>query len=125
MDKKYLTYDEIVAVECGVDEQETNVAWYRGENIIRWFTSDNTMVTEFKWKVKEAPDTYKMYVSSYNSNGKPMGYFIEMPLDLLSFRKKHRESTESQKQGARERLKRMHEKRKLNKKQIDICQNIE
>ena len=96
--KKYLTYDEIVAIDCKVEEQETSVAWYRGEDTIVWFTSDNTQMTEFKKKLKQAPQFYKVYASSYNKNGKPLGYFIEMPLDLLSFRVSRREWSDESKQ---------------------------
>ena len=114
---KYLTFDEITSVDCDVCEQETCVSWYRGDNTIRWFTSDNTMITDFKHRVKGAPDVYKMYVASYNSNGKPAGYFIEMPLSLLSFRNKHRESTEAQRAHASKVLKELHAKRREKSKE--------
>lgn len=112
MEKKYLTFDEIVSVDCDIEEQETSVAFYRDENIIKWYTSDNTMITKFKWSIKEAPDTYKIYVADYSENGKPSGYFIEMPRDLLSFRKKHREISDE----ARERASNMMKSRWENKK---------
>ena len=93
----YISYEEIVAVRCGVDEQETSVAFYREDDSIVWFTSDNTMLTIFKNKMKDAPDVYKAKVASYDENGYPAGYLIEMPRDLLSFKTKHRRLSQEEK----------------------------
>ena len=111
--KKWLTFEEIKAVDCKVDEQETSVAFYRGDKIIKWFTSDNEMVTEFKHKVKSYPGVYNMYVSSYTDKGKPAGYFIEMPLELLSFRGKKKEVSDEQRALLADRLSTLRQKKKL------------
>ena len=118
-DKKYLTFEDIVSVDCDYECQETSVAFYRDEKSIRWFTCDNEMVTLFKWKVKEFPDVYKMYVSSYAPSGKPAGYFIEMPRDMLSFRGKKREVSQEKRKQTSMRLKEMHEKRRIEKQQAE------
>ena len=115
MEKKYLTFDEVVAVDCDVEEQETSVAFYRDEDIIKWYTSDNTMLTKFKGLIKNAPDVYKIYVADYSDSGKPSGYFIEMPRDFLSFRKKHREMSDEAKEKASNRMKDMWENKKSKK----------
>ena len=85
MEKKYLTFEEIEVIKCDMDEAETVMNWMRGDETIRIYTSDNTMVTKLKQKVKNNPAEYKIYEAGRNK-GYVTGYYIEMPLKYLSFR---------------------------------------
>ena len=113
---EYISYDDIVPVKCPMDEQETSVAFYRDDDKLVWYTSDNTMVTIFKKRVKESPNLYKIRVASYDEDGNPVGYFVEMPRDLLSFRARYRDLSEEQREKVGGRLKEYH---KNKKKQVD------
>lgn len=110
---KYITYEEMVSVRCGIDDQETSVAFYRDEETITWYTSDNTMITKFRALLKDSPDVYKVKVASFDSDGYPQGYFVEMPRDLLTFRHRKRELDDESRARASERLKKMHQEGKL------------
>lgn len=86
IDRKYLTVDEMIAVRCNPEEQETSISMMRNENKIRIFTSDNTFITKLKRVMSKYPDNFKCYVSGYDRNKNPVGYFIEGPKKILSIR---------------------------------------
>ena len=85
MEKKYLTFEEIETIKCDVDEAETLISWMRGDETIRVYTCDNTILFKLKHKVRNNPTEYKIY-EAHRNKGFVTGYFIEMPLKYLSFR---------------------------------------
>lgn len=83
---KYLTVDELIAVRCNAEEQETSISMMRNDDKVLIFTSDNTFITKLKRVISRCPDNFKCYVSGYDRNNNPVGYFIEGPKKILSIR---------------------------------------
>lgn len=86
INRKYLTVDEMIAVKCNPEEQETSISMMRNDSKVLIFTSDNTFITKLKRVMIKCPDNFKCYVSGYDRNDNPVGYFIEGPKKILSIR---------------------------------------
>lgn len=84
--REYLTVDEMIAVRCSPEAQETTISMMRNENRVLIFTSDNTFITKLKRVMTKCPDNFKCSVSGYDRNNNPVGYFIEAPKKVLSIR---------------------------------------
>lgn len=84
--RKYLTIDEMIAVKCNPEEQETSISMMRNDSKVLIFTSDNTFITKIKRIIVKCPDNFRCYVSGFDRNDNPVGYFIEGPKKILSIR---------------------------------------
>ena len=108
-DKIYITNpDEIDAVKCDCECQETSIQWYRGDEIATVCVSDNTSLTRMIRAMRNDPESYKCYYYECNrdqATGKLYNYYFEFPHRLLSFRAHStREYTEEQKEAMRDRF---------------------
>lgn len=115
IDRKYLTVDEMIAVKCNLEEQETSISMMRNDSKVLIFTSDNTFITKLKRVMIKCPDNFKCYVSGYDRNGNPVGYFIEGPKKILSIRAGKNKKPLSQEERA-ERAARMRKLKAENQK---------
>lgn len=88
-DKVYITPDQLKSTDVNKWDQETNIGWTRGQEIISIDSSDSTFITKMKHLMERDPEHYKCYYHKTNidkKTGKPSHYVFEVPLKLLSFR---------------------------------------
>ena len=65
------TPDELESVVCGVEEQETSVTRYRGDDTWDVWTSDNTVLTKMKKLMAASPEECKLLQVAWNKDGTP------------------------------------------------------
>lgn len=83
MTKNYVTnFDNIKPIASAMVEQETSVSFYRTEDTMRIYTSDNTTLTILKKKVAANPKEWKCWIAHYTPDGEPTGYFFEAPRSI-------------------------------------------
>ena len=117
--KVYLTSDQLDAVICNKDEQETTINWLRVEDKLVICTSDNTYITKMKKIMERDPESYKCYSYDDNvdENGNYYTYFFEVPKSLLTWRvqRDKRMLTDEQRQKLSERAKQNLVRKRINK----------
>lgn len=87
MERKEVKLENIEAVKCDVREQETTVVIERGSNLVKVFSSDNTMITKIKRAIsRDKSGNWKCYEGSRNRDGYLTGYFFECPKKCVTFR---------------------------------------
>lgn len=87
MERKEVNLEDIKAVKCDSREQETTVVMERGSNLVKIFSSDNTMITKIKRTIsRDKKGSWKCYEGSRNGDGYLTGYFFECPKKCISFR---------------------------------------
>lgn len=70
-----LNIEDIIAVRCDTEEQETTITYSRKESQVHIYTSDNTVLTKLK-KLMAKDDNIKCVEVTYNQNHEPTGYFF-------------------------------------------------
>lgn len=101
------TADELEVMEVAGDEQETTISWYRRDAVASVYTSDNTMLTKMKKLMAKSSDC-KLKNITWSKDGKPTGYFFEVPVRFVKV-SKPKEVSEEQRAALSERLKAMRE----------------
>lgn len=100
--------DSFVGVD--VEEQETIISAMRGEDMIKIFTADNTMLTKLKKLMEAGKDQYTVESIGYSQEGNPICVTVVAPKRCLSLRAGNkREYSEEELEALRERM------RKINK----------
>lgn len=101
------------SISCNMEEQETTVSFYRNEDTMRIFTSDNTTLTYLKKRLEANPNEWKCWEAGRTASGDVVGYFFEAPKKYLSFRteSKERVMTDEQRQAAAERMRELRSKK--------------
>lgn len=88
-------------------EQETVITWSRGDEKAHIYTSDSVMMARLKKRYENNPKEYTGLTIGHLQSGEEVSVDIDIPLSLLTLRKKsaeRREMTEEEKQAARERF---------------------
>lgn len=120
-EKKYLSADQITAVSCPIEEQETTIQISRDGTKARIWSSDNTAITRFKKCLKNSSE-WVCWEGSKNKNGNITGYFFECPKKFISYRSKiicSRQLTEEERFIKAERL------RNYKKAKNNVCAILE
>lgn len=89
------------------EEQETVITWSRNDKTAHIYTSDSVMMARLKRRQEANPKEYKNLVVSKLQSGEEASVDVDVPLNLITIRKKtadKREMTEEEKQAARERF---------------------
>ena len=102
------------------NEQETTISFSRDSEQVYIWTNDRTMITKLDKLCKSNPQTYRCRHTGYSMlcEGRQIldKEYICSDKTLLSFKPKKRASvplTEEQKEERRERLREIHERRKI------------
>lgn len=108
-EKIYITADQINRTAVEKSDQETNISWVRGDDIVLVETSDNTLITRLKSLMERDPEHYKCYYYSCNvckQLGLVYNYTFEVHRKLLSFRvtSTNKEYTDEEKEALVKRL---------------------
>lgn len=99
-----------------VEEKETIISISGNDNVLKIYTSDNSMLTRLKKILKLNPDTVK-YWEAGRCEGKVTGYFFTMPKKHFSLRSTAgREVSEEQREAASKRFKKLAAEGKLGRK---------
>lgn len=77
--------DELESVVCGVEEQETSITRYRGDDTWDVWTSDNTVLTKMKKLMAASPEECKLLQVAWNKDGTPAGYEFSLPKKCVKF----------------------------------------
>lgn len=102
-EKKLALPETFVGVD--MDEQETIITMLRGEEEVRIYTADNTMLTKLKKLMETGAKQYHVERIDRDREGNPRGVFVVAPKRCLSLRAgNERELTEEQKEALRERM---------------------
>lgn len=102
--REFISVDQIETVHVDSCEAETSVGWYRGDDNIHIFTSDNTTLTRLKKCMIKNPEGWKCYESGRDRAGFVMGYNFIAPKKALRFVGGN-EKSEEQKAAASKRMK--------------------
>jgi len=89
------------------EEQETVITWSRGDKTAHIYTSDSVMMARLKKRQENNPEEYKNLKIGKLQSGEDVSVDVDIPLNLLTIRKKtaeKREMTEEEKEKARERF---------------------
>ena len=97
------TPDELESVVCGVEEQETSITRYRGDNAWDIWTSDNTVLTKMKKLMAASPEECKLVQVAWNKDGTAAGYAVSLAKECVKF-SVPREMSEEQRAALAERF---------------------
>lgn len=78
--------EDVKPSRAKMEEQETVVTWYRGDDEVTVWTSDNTVLTKMKKLMPGGASTLREI--AYNKSGEPIGYRFSLPLECVKFGKK-------------------------------------
>ncbi len=76
-----------------IDEQETVIEFYRTDDMLDIYTSDQTMITKLK-KLLMKSDEYKVLREEKSSDGRTLTLEVTAPKDFLTLKSKRRETAE-------------------------------
>lgn len=102
--RKQITFDQIEKIKV-VDCAETTINFYKSDIVASIWTSDSSVINKI---TKCDPNECKVFEGSRDSEGNITGYFIEIPKNLITIRKKQHEKrnlTKEQKAQTAQRLK--------------------
>ena len=103
-DKNKLSLPESF-VGVDVEEQETIITAMRGEDMIRIFTADNTMLTKLKKLAETGKDQYTVESIGRDENRNPVCVTVVAPKRCLSLRAGNKkELSEEEREALRERM---------------------
>lgn len=90
-----------------IEEQETHINWNRGDERVKIYTSDTTMMTKFNKLVETAGADWKREgESKVAKTGEVVGVMYSCPTNFISYRTKEvvRNLTQEQREEIRNRL---------------------